>query len=80
MKKSIEQKIAETDELLRQIIGACGLNVSIAELIVRNIHTEIKNIADKNLQNKINEYEGEKVTENAEPEGDDLEDGDSTGN
>ena len=79
MGKSIEQKIAETDEMLKQIIGNCELNVSIVELILRNIYSEVKMLSDENARKKINEYESARASAETESEGDDLKD-DNTGN
>lgn len=56
MEKSIEQKIVELEEMLQQIIVNSELNVSIVELILRNIYTEIKVLAEENTRNKVNTY------------------------
>lgn len=66
--KSLEQKIAELDVRIRIAINDSKLNVSIVELILRNIHNEIKQLADKNLEAKLKEQE-EQNNGNTDEEG-----------
>lgn len=49
--KTVEQKIIDTEMLLKQVIGQADLNVSVIELIIRNLHSEIKMLAQENLNN-----------------------------
>lgn len=55
MEKSFEEKIFQTQEQLKQVISQSGLNVSVLELIMRNLYNEVKELALQNLQNKIRE-------------------------
>lgn len=52
---SFEEKILQTQEQLKQVISQSGLNVSVLELIMRNLYNEVKDLALQNLQNKIRE-------------------------
>ena len=52
---SFEEKILQTQEQLKQVISQSGLNVSVLELIMRNLYNEVKDLALQNLQNKIQE-------------------------
>ena len=52
---SFEEKIFQTQEQLKEVIAQSGLNVSVLELIVRNLYNEVKELALQNLQNKIRE-------------------------
>ena len=55
MEKSFEEKVFETQEKLKIVISQSGLNVSVLELIVRNLYNEVKELALQNLQVKIQE-------------------------
>lgn len=53
----MEKQIKDLETLIRIAISKSNLNVSIVELILRNIYREVKMLADKNLENKLNEQE-----------------------
>ena len=55
MEKSMEEVIFETREVIRQVIIESKLNISVVDLIMHDLYTEIHNLAMSNLQNKINE-------------------------
>ena len=52
---SFEEKILQTQELIKHALAQSGLNVSVLELIMRNLYNEVKELALQNLQNKIRE-------------------------
>ena len=55
MEKSMEEVIFETREVIRQVILESKLHISVVDLIMHDLYTEIHNLAMSNLQNKINE-------------------------
>lgn len=59
----MEQQIKQLETIIRMAIGNSKLNVSIVELILRNIYTEVKTLADENLRSKIAESEKQKEEE-----------------
>lgn len=69
MEKPVEIKIHETREGIKQVIGSSGLNVSIIDMILKDIYGEVNNLAVSNLEQKITAYNKEQD-----------EDGNSTGN
>lgn len=57
MEKSFEERIVQTQETIKQVIAQSGLNVAVLELILRDIHHEVEQLAFQNLQNRIKESE-----------------------
>lgn len=53
MEKSIEEKIFEAKETIKQVISESQLSPSIIELIIHELYLDVKNLADINLRNKI---------------------------
>lgn len=53
----MEKQIKDLETLIRIAISKSNLNVSIVELILRDIYREVKMLADKNLENKLKEQE-----------------------
>lgn len=71
MEKSIEERIFECRETIKQVISEAHLSPSIVELILRELYLDTKNLAEINLRNKISERlqkeqieRNEEVTEN----------------
>lgn len=64
----MEQKINELETIIKIAISKSNLNVSVVELILRNIYTEVKQLADKNLEAKLKEQE-EQNNGNTDEEG-----------
>lgn len=71
--KTFEERIYDTQELIKDVIGASDLNIAVIELIIRNIYLEIKHLAEKNLQEKIRQSAEQKE------KSEETKDGDSTG-
>lgn len=55
MEKSMEEVIFETREVIRQVIIESKLNISVVDLIMHDLYTEVHNLAMNNLQDKIKE-------------------------
>lgn len=55
MEKSIEERIFEVRETIKQVISEAHLSPSIVELILRELYSDTKTLADINLRNKISE-------------------------
>ena len=64
-KKSFEIRLVEFQNQLTQIIGNCDLNVSIVELVLRNLYNEVKQLTEENLQ-RIVEQEAKKQEEDTD--------------
>lgn len=64
----MEQQINELETIIRLAISESKLNVSIVELILRNIHMEVKLLAEQNLKAKLKEQE-EQNNGNTDEEG-----------
>lgn len=58
----------ELENIIKIAIADSKLNVSIVELILRNIHMEVKLLAEQNLKNKLKEQE-EQNNGNTDEEG-----------
>lgn len=71
MEKSLEQKIAELEAGLRYVIGNAQVSPSIAELVVRNVHAEVKALADINLKQLLEKAQAEAKEE--EKDGDNTD-------
>lgn len=52
MMRSEEERIFETEMVIRRILLDADLNVSVLELILRSLHLEIKALAKDNLEAK----------------------------
>ena len=69
----MEKQIKELELTIAQAISDSKLNVSIVELILRNIYNEVKFLADENLKNRLAELE--KLKEEEQSNGNTDEEG-----
>ena len=69
----MEQKINELETIIKIAISKSNLNVSVVELILRNIYNEVKFLADENLKNRLAELE--KLKEEEQSNGNTDEEG-----
>lgn len=53
MEKSLEERIFEVRETIKQVISEGHLSPSIVEMILRELYLETKTLAEVNLRNKI---------------------------
>lgn len=57
--KTLEERIFELRETIRQVIIQSELSPSIVELILRDIYTDLKQLSEQNLMRIINEKKKE---------------------
>lgn len=57
--KTLEERIFELRETIRQVIIQSELSPSIVELILRDIYTDIKQLSEQNLMRIVNEKKKE---------------------
>lgn len=70
MEKSIEEKIFETREIIKQVIAEENLSPAIVEMILHELYLEVKALSNSVVQQKINERKVQESTEEEPPKED----------